>query len=93
MRPILAGSSPQIQWMFVVDVFRTDGAQLVPEIQDRGHDDGNSYAYGKEDPVRWQEDEQGHDGTSGDDKGGTPLQRDSETWVMRHAESILVRLS
>ena len=76
---VLHGSSPQIQWMFVVDVFRTDRAQLVPEIQDRGHDDRDSYADGKEGPVRWQEDEQGDDGTSGDDKASTPLQRDSET--------------
>jgi hypothetical protein len=61
----------QIQGMFVVDVFGTDGTEFVPEVEDRGHDDGNAEADGEENPVSGQENKQSNDGADGNNEGGT----------------------
>ena len=59
--------SVQVQRMFVVDVFRTDGAQFVPEVQNRRDDNGDANADDKENPISGQEDKQRNDGADGDD--------------------------
>jgi hypothetical protein len=53
--------------MFVVDVFRTYGAQFVPEVQNRCDDNGDANANDKENPISGQEDKQCNDGADGDD--------------------------
>lgn len=69
----------QLEGSFVFDVVDANGAELVPEIQYCGHDDGDAHADGEEDAVGGQQDQKSHDRANGDDKGGTAFHGKSRT--------------
>src|SRR5215472_423089 len=76
------GGSLQLEWSFVFDVFGTDGAELVPEIQ--GHDDnnGDADANSEEDAISGKQDQQSDDRADADNKGRAAFNRASEHRVI-----------
>lgn len=71
--------------MFVVEIFGSDGAELVPEVQDRGDYDCDSHADREENSISRKQDEQSHYGANRNDKGGGALYRQSERGSSGHA--------
>lgn len=70
--------SIQFQGPLVFDVVDAYGAELMPKVENDGHDDGDAEADGEENAVGGQQDQKGDDGANGDDKGGTAFHRKSE---------------
>jgi len=67
----------QFQWALVFDVFNADGAELVPEVQNHGDDDGHGQADSEENPVGGEQDQKGNDGGDGDEEGGAAFHGES----------------